>query len=163
MGREIRRVQPNWEHPKKSNGAYQPMLDEIFDESLKDWVKQYEQWKAGTHPDQKSEFYEEGNTFWDWNGGPPDPEYHRPEFTEEATWYQVYETVSEGTPVTPPFETKAELVEYLVQQGDFWDENRGNGGWSRESAEKFIENEWAPSGIMIISEEGGEFKGPRDQ
>jgi hypothetical protein len=67
----------------------------------------------------------------------------------EPTWYQVYETVSEGTPVTPPFETREELVEYLVENGDFWDQKRRAEGprggfqmpcapWSRKSAESFV-------------------------
>ena len=28
MGREIRRVPPNWDHPKNSYGSFQPMLNE---------------------------------------------------------------------------------------------------------------------------------------
>ncbi len=78
---------------------------------------------------------------------PPDPEYYRPQWGEGlATWWQVYETVSEGTPVTPPFATREELVEYLVENGDFWDQARRKRGWtitdcapwSRATAEKFV-------------------------
>ena len=74
----------------------------------------------------------------------------------EPTWWQVYETVSEGTPVTPPFATREELVEYLVENGDFWDQkNRAEGGslmpcdpWSRRNAEAFVMGSgWAPTMI----------------
>ena len=82
---------------------------------------------------------------------------------QEKTRLTMYETVSEGTPVTPPFATKEELVNYLVEHGDFWDQHRGHGGWSRENAEHFVQAEWAPSGIFIVSPEGkGEYKAPRD-
>jgi hypothetical protein len=33
---------------------------------------------------------------------------------KEATWFQAWETVTEGTPVTPPFATTDELVDYLA-------------------------------------------------
>lgn len=158
MGREIRRVPPNWEHPKKEDGHYQPMYDNDFDTRLAEWLAGYELWKKGEHPD-----YDEKFKYWDWGGSPPDPEYYHPEWEQEPTWYQMYETVSEGTPVTPTFATKEELVNYLVANGDFWDQQRGHGGWVRENAERFVEAEWAPSGIFIFSSEGKrEYKTPRD-
>ena len=61
----------------------------------------------------------------------------------------MYETVSEGTPVSPVFETKAELVEYLVRHGDYWDQSRGDGGWDRKSAEGFVDKEWVMSGMIM--------------
>ena len=78
-----------------------------------------------------------------YGGGPLKDDYVKYE-ESEAIWFQVYETVSEGTPVTPPFETKKELVDYLVEYGTFW--NRA--GYSREVAEKFVEIGWVPSGMM---------------
>ncbi len=159
MGREIRRVPPNWEHPKNEYDNYIPMHDETFDEAFTEYTEAYNAWKNKTHED-----YDESISFGDWFGG-IHPEGYRPEFKEEPTWYQVYETVSEGTPVTPPFETKEELVEYLVENGTFWDERRvrdgrqKKAGWNRESAERFVECEWAPS--LIGTSEG--IKSPGDE
>ena len=65
----------------------------------------------------------------------------------------MYETVSEGTPVTPKFATKEELVEYLVTRGTFYD-----GPWKRKVAEAFVKEEWAPS--MVIN--GGKIYEPKD-
>jgi len=149
VGREIRMVPPNWEHPKKDD-KYQPMYDKDFDKALKNWVEEYELWKQGKHPDQ------EGYPYWEYAGGPPDPEYYQHNITQDKTWVQVYETVSEGTPVTPPFATKEELIDYLVGNGTFWDSR----GWRRENAEKFVESGWAPSGIFNTAT--GEFKTARD-
>ena len=67
----------------------------------------------------------------------------------------MYETVSEGTPVTPHFAMKAELVDYLVEYGTFWDDGKG---WHREIAERFVDTGYAPS--MII--ENDVIKTPRD-
>ncbi len=49
-------------------------------------------------------------------------------------WWQVWENVSEGSPITPAFATKEELVDYLVNYGE-----QGSGEvWRREAAEKFV-------------------------
>lgn len=91
-------------------------------------------------------------------GRPPDPDYYRPWKDEDATWFQVWETVSEGTPVTPPFATKEELVDYLATKGDFWDQRRGDGPWVRTNAEAFVGSGWAPT-LMV---KDGVISAPRD-
>lgn len=164
MGREIRRVPPNWQHPKHeayrpyAKGGpiveeYKPLLNETY-ASAKD------EWERGLVESGLSE-----EEYLDDCGGPPEAEDYVPYTREQATWYQVYETVSEGTPVTPPFETKDELVKYLALKGDFWDQTRiaegrqeGPPGWGFEAAQRFVESEWAPSMIM----ENGVLKTPRD-
>lgn len=158
MGREIRRVPPNWEHPRytKENsrresdiGEYMPMMDKTYAEAVRVWKEGYAEWEAGTHASKK--FYTEDNAdtqYWEYDT-PPDRDYYRPQFTAEPTWFQVYQTVSEGTPVTPPFATREELVDYLVANGDFWDQHRGRGGYTRAQAEAFVRDEFVPS--MIVS------------
>jgi len=175
MGREIRRVPANWEHPRRKcphepwhggcreskmhNGeCYQPMRDEDFDTALKAWMDGYELWKKGEHPEQQQDWTKDF-LYWEYFGAPPHPAYYHHNWGN-AEWYQIYETVSEGTPVTPPFATKEELVDYLVEHGDFWDQYRGDGGWSRENAQKFIEAEWAISGVFNTAT--GELLAPRD-
>lgn len=168
MGREVRRVPPNWQHPKKERydypsgrtvEDYQSMHDEPFGPAMDKWYAEWKLWEAGQHPDQLSGSAEAGTTFWDWYGNPPDPEYYRPAWPEgSATWWQMYQTVSEGSPVTPPFATPEELVDYLVANGDEWDQKRGNGGWDRKNAEAFVKSGWAPSLTVI----GGVVREPRD-
>ena len=153
MGRKIRKVPPNWKHPKDNNGQYIPMVDDGFKSALDKWITQYNLWEAGKHPNQKEYPDETKCEYWEWDDGPPSPEYHRPEFKEKPTWFQVYETVSEGTPVTPTFETKAELIKYLVETG-----SECSGKWSQKAAENFGEKEWAPS--CIIS--GGKIYRPHE-
>ena len=158
MGREIRRVPPNWEHPRDNKQKYIPLYDIDFDTEIERWYEEYKLWQKWEHPDQLDR-PDRTCTFWEWDGGPPRPETHRPVFTEEPTWYQIYETVSEGTPVSPPFATKEELIDYLVKYGDYWDQNRGDGGWDRKNAEQFVGDGWAPSmwicdGVLGMSRDG---------
>ena len=166
MGREIRRVPADWEHPKVSKldrqtrsmvEDYQPLFDRSFSEEAREWMDKAIAWYKGVDPDC-AEHKATHPFYWQWAGMPPDPAYYRPEWTSEPTHYQVYETVSEGTPVTPHFATKAELIDWLVKHGDEWDQRRGHGEWSRENAKAFVEREWAPS--MILA--GGVVKMPRD-
>lgn len=158
MGREIRRVPPNWEHPKYKEikfawqkGAYHPLRDKDYDTACQEWYAE----AASFKPNEYCKWYHE------WNGNPPNEEYYRKEkwTPEEASWYQIYETVSEGTPVTPAFSSKEELIEYLVQYGDFWDQKENRGGWSRKNAENFVKDEYAPSIIVA----NGKVMMPRDQ
>jgi len=180
MGREIRMVPPNFEPPMqdckhspwaggcdyaKRNGGkcIHPHRDETFKEAAKEWKEGFAAWERGERPSyfnaELLEAYKESE-YWEDNPT-PDPEYYHPEWVEPATWFVVYETVSEGTPVTPAFATKAELVDYLVANGDYWDQQRGDGGWNRENAESFVSRGFAMSGMMNTAD--GIFRGPRDQ
>lgn len=178
MGREIRRVPANWDHPKITKfksfkrieeTGYQPIFDRPYIEAITEWIKDHAAWEAGTHADLCGEdpvSKEECAHFAEWSGNPPDVEFYRPNWKpEEMTWYQVYETVSEGTPVTPPFATQEELIDYLVANGDFWDQSRRadttNKGafhmpcdpWPRANAERFVKVGSACS--LIVSPEHG--------
>lgn len=171
MGREIRKVIPNWEHPKKDYPNYQtqrmepgyrPLYDCSYREASEEWRKGFAEWEGG---ERQAQFADDGKDyeFWDWESMPPNKEYYRPDWKpEEMTWVQIYETVSEGTPVTPPFATRAELVDYLVANGDFWDQKRGDGGWSRENAEAFVSEGYAPSLVVTRTADSVEIKMPRD-
>jgi hypothetical protein len=187
MGREIRRVPPNWEHPRRDchhepwNGGcdeakkhggkcYQPLYDSDAETAWKEWLEEFTAWCNGglaecikDNPGYVYSLDEPYRTFCEWHGEPPDPKYyHRPFAEGEATWFQVYQTVSEGSPVTPPFSTKEELVDYLVANGDEWDQSRGKGGWSREAAERFVGMGWAPSMMVERTATSVTIKEPRD-
>lgn len=54
--------------------------------------------------------------------------------------WQLWETVSEGSPISPVFKTADELVDWMVQHSHF----------SREAAEHFVHGPgWAPSGVDL--------------
>jgi len=165
MGREVRRVPPNWSHPEteRSNGqtGKQPMFDKTYASARAEWLEGLRKWEAGEDPDREQFKNDDGSyqDYWEWTGNPPDRVYYRPWRDEEATWFQLWETVSEGTPITPPFTTREELAAYLAEKGDEWDQKRagdpraaalfgiklGKPGWGRARAEAFVKAGWAPS------------------
>ena len=127
MSREIRRVSLDWEHPRNSRG-FVPLFD--------GWAEAMESF--GKDPK-------------DWDGEAPNPEKYMPDFGERATAYQVYESVSEGTPISPVFATKDALLDWLMNDGS----GLGIGGrrmpLTRTQAESFAESGSAPSMIYSAS------------
>lgn len=167
MGREIRKVIPNWEHPKEEkynsfkgryDEGFKPLYNRPYRKSINEWITEHQLWEKGEHPDQQDKDLEGYINYADYAGNPPDVESYRPDWREEEmTWFQVYETVSEGTPVTPPFATREELVAYLVENGDFWDQERRSKGdsimpcdpWPLETAQRFVFGSgYAPSLVV---------------
>lgn len=167
MGREIRRVPANWDHPitERPNGrvGFQPMFDETFAQASEEWLVEFDRIRSGGARDYEIECYPNGVVEWASENCPPDKNYYRPWDDKDAVWYQLWETVSEGTPVSPPFATEDELIDYLAENGDFWDQKRckepgwgtlwggepGISAWGRERAEKFVRGPgWAPSFVV---------------
>jgi hypothetical protein len=147
MGREIRRVPSDWQHPPAQKYVpskdpfgeskwveadyYQPLYDKDYETVAEKWISEFDQWRAGTHPDQSDDC----RYFWEYDTPPDEEHYRERKWTaEEATHYQIYETVTEGTPVSPVFASLDELVEWCVAQG-----------YSRHAAENFAKQRWVPS------------------
>ena len=167
MGREIRRVPPHWDHPKQEgrhDGRLQPMHDQTFADAAREWKEGLADWEAGKRPS----YISADSEYWDYAGNPPDRQYYRPWKDEDATWFQLWETVSEGTPTSPPFETAQELADYLAKHGDFWDQDRarrpsdcalfgmkfGQPGWGQERADAFVKAGWVPSMAVMRPDDG---------
>lgn len=150
MGREIRKVPPNWKHEQRNRyGHFQPMFDKTFEQACAEWDAAEAVWIEGSS-EEAQKFKSKYPCYADWNGErPDDPSYYRPWKDEEATWFQVWETVSEGSPVTPAFATKEELIEYLVTNGDDYQGKQWAKPWSRKAAEQFVQSEWSPSAAII--------------
>ena len=87
MGRECRRVAPDWKHPK-TDGRYVPLHGRDI---LEFWDEE----------DGDPQF-EESELMPDWT-------------SEQATHYQMYEDTTEGTPISPVFATPEELATWLVE------------------------------------------------
>lgn len=129
MGREIRRVPPDWEHPKDAGGHYEPLHDETFVDAAQEWLTGYDAWQ--TEPQSDCPFEE-------WKGPAPNPEDYRPEWSREPSCYQIYETVTEGTPVSPVFVSLNEMDTWLIEQG-----------FSRKAVSAFIKTGYAPSMVFV--------------
>jgi hypothetical protein len=150
MGREIRKVPADWQHPRWTEddalrpsliGKFRPLFDEDYETAAEGWIVSFKLWCEGEHPDQDPDT----KYYWEQDSPPNKESYRDRKWTqEEATHFVVYETVSEGTPVTPAFATAESLIEHLATKGCDWD----SGPWDRGSAERFVKDGWAPSGIM---------------
>lgn len=149
MGREIRRVPKQWEHPRDHRG-FIPLHDGDYETAIAEWIDNHLRWLRGEHEDQKDpETKAEYRYYAEWNGDPPNVKEHRPKWETEPTGWCLYENVSEGTPVSPVFDTPEELIEYLVANGDFWDQQNGEGRkYSRKAAENLVRSGYAPSLII---------------
>jgi hypothetical protein len=89
-------------------------------EEIDQWHKEKKLWETGNHPDQiKRTGFKPGEqgycSFEEWHGLPPDPTMHMPYWPkEECTHYQMYETTSEGTPISPVCKSPEELAKWLT-------------------------------------------------
>lgn len=161
MSREIRRVPPRWEHPRFTSehpdvkrypyllGRYVSKHARTYEEALSDEASD----RAEYDPKEFN-----GASYEEFYGSEKkNPENYMPAVDEATAWYQVYETVSEGSPVTPPFETTDELINWLVNRGTNYGtpyEER----YSIKGAESLVQDGWVPSGALI----DGSFKSGSD-
>ncbi len=152
MGREIRRVPPTWEHPKAMRDNvrgermdYVPLYDHSFTDALEEWLHDFAAWVAGGMEERLADSYaadaataarwraEPARACAEWEGELPRTETCRPHWAPEtATAYQVYETVSEGTPASPVLQTREALRAWLMEDHTDWPgiigwENPGTG------------------------------------
>ena len=160
MGREVRRVSPNWEHPKDERGAYVPLFDGASDAAqtaIARWQEGKEQWEAGyresfdTPKVWQPLVPAEGKYTWEaWAGECPDPADYMPDFGDKATHFQMYETCTEGTPISPVVATPEVLARWLADNGA-----SAFGGMtaSYEQWLAMIGRGWAPS-AMVSAETG---------
>lgn len=133
MGREVRRVPANWQHPKDElTGRYKPLYPREFYEA------------------RAQEFMEKVNAEGlqaaiDWCGQPPNAEDYMPNWPDsERTHLMMYEDTSEGTPISPAFATPEELARWLADTGAsaFGGQTASYEGWLRVA-----QDGWAPSAV----------------
>jgi len=117
MGREVRRVPLDWHHPVYRYGtredAHMPLHEGINFEG-----------KPAYEVDLAAFFAKPEE--WTYR---PTPYYYMPVWTEEqAPGWQMYENVSEGTPISPVFPTPEALATWLAEQ-----KSDGHGWFTRNS------------------------------
>lgn len=122
MGRGVRRVPANWQHPKdEMTGRYKPLYPgERYEARAQKFME-----KATTEGLQAA---------IDWCGQAPDINDYMPNWPEsERTHFMMYEDTSEGTPISPAFATPEELARWLADTGAsaFGSETASYEGWLR--------------------------------
>jgi hypothetical protein len=120
MGREVRRVPANWEHPKNAQGHYIPLFGRSFVEDHSEWMTTKANWIKGLRSDFEGGWTprigdELTMSLEDWNGKEPVESDYMPDWPEsERTHFQMYEDTTEGTPISPVMATPEELAHWLA-------------------------------------------------
>ena len=134
MGREVRMVHKDWSHPKTEKGNYKPLhrgyksdAAEFLEMANKDGLQEAVDYM-----------------------GCPDKEDYMPDWDEaEKTHLIMYEDTTEGTPISPAFETPEELAKWLADNG------ASSFGSSTATYEQWLpvcKRGWAPS--LVFSSKG---------
>ena len=130
MGREVRRVTKNWEHPKDENGNYKP-LHEGYAADAEEFLEMVE-----------SDGLQEAVDYM----GCPDKDDYMPDWSEEEkTHLMMYEDTTEGTPISPAFETPEALAKWLAESG------ASSFGTSTATYDQWLpicKGGWAPSVVL---------------
>ena len=170
MGREIRMVPPGWEHPKDAKGKYIPLLKGSFAKADADWNEGHAAWQRGEIENYsadgpkwkpKCDSALECSSYTEWSSARPSPDDYMPTFPEgTATMLMMYEDTSEGTPISPAFDTPERLAHCLA------DNNASAFGDMTATYEQWLATckaGWAPSMVMQGStmQSGVEFAGSR--
>lgn len=169
MGREVRRVRKDWVHPRDSRGNPIPLHNQSFSEALAEWEESRDRWDRGfvrTWSDDEPwrTRRDDDGDFNGWYGSRPVPEEYMPDWPEEErTHLQLYENVSEGTPISPPMPDEESLAHWLADNGA--NANAGETA-SYESWLAMIRQGWSVSmvglpGGKLVS--GVEFAGMRSK
>jgi hypothetical protein len=120
MGRDVRKVHPQWIHPVNGQGHPLALLEGYADD-LANWLQDKAGWEKGYTYDYRRSMWvpltenERNAQFDDYFGEMPDKANYMPEWPEsERTHLQMYETCSEGTPISPVMPDAESLARWLV-------------------------------------------------
>lgn len=146
MGREVRMVPADWQHPKV-NGRYAPLLKDGPDR----WDEKRAKWYAGLVDDcrggwvPKSDYHT--GTYEEWAGERPSPDDCMPEWpADQRTHLMMYENTSEGTPISPAFAKAEDLARWLA------DNDASSFGSMTATYEQWlstINRGWAVTAVMV--------------
>lgn len=146
MGREVRMVPPDWQHPEE-DGDYKPLFDGAdFARRLAEWEEGAAKWASGEFPDYADD-EDRKLSYEEWDGEEPQQCDYMPQWpAEQRTHYMMYETTSEGTPISPAFATPEELARWLADTGAsaFGSSTASYEGWLRVA-----KGGYAPSAVSI--------------
>jgi hypothetical protein len=124
MGREVRKVPADWNHPRNAAGHLIPLYGESFAARLAQWDEGKEKWEEGLRRDfrernvWKPRDRDEDCSYEKWDGPRPEAQDYMPDWKpDECTHFQMYETCTEGTPISPVKETPEELARWLAANG----------------------------------------------
>src|SRR5690606_21684836 len=128
------------------DGHAVPLLDCSFAAATEEWDQENASWSKGEHAEQVACPEWAGAAFEEWHGTRPDSSCYMPDWpSSERTHYQMYETISEGTPISTVKESPEALARWLA------DNHANAGAGSTASYEAWLRvcrGGWAPTGVI---------------
>lgn len=125
MGRELRMVPADWQHPEDAEGNYTPLKAGSYAVAAARWDEGAAKWADGLR-----ESWDEPRRWvpiepdcthysWaEWTNPRPLAAAYMPNWSDdERTHYMMYEDTSEGTPISPAFASGEELARWLTDTG----------------------------------------------
>lgn len=161
MSREVRMVPPGWQHPTEWGKdwrtgnpklRFRPLFEGPYAECVEEWDREAAQWAKGLVTDHKGGWVPKDDKYADmpfdeWYGSRPRAEDYMPAFESgSATHLMMYETTSEGTPISPSFSTPEELARWLAENNA---SAFGGEGATYEQWLRVCKGGYAPSAVRI--------------
>jgi hypothetical protein len=158
MGREVRKVPADWVHPQEwVHGQYtfKPLFEGDLVALQAEWDAGNDKWKDGFVSDWHGGWVPKpltlkSGTYAEYDGDRPKAKDYMPQWSEaEKTHFMMYETCTEGTPISPSFATLEELARWLTDnEASAWgDQGASYEGWLRTA-----KGGYAPS--MVLDSDG---------
>jgi hypothetical protein len=165
MGREVRRVPADWQHPKEWTGGlrgpeerYKPLFPgEDYQSRVDEWDEECAKWKAGWRPDYCTDPESRAMTYEQYDGQRPHRDDYMPNWPEvERTHLMMYENTSEGTPISPAFATPEELARWLADNNAsaFGRDTASYEGWLRVARGGYACSAVITNGQMLSGVDG---------
>jgi hypothetical protein len=134
MGREVRRVPADWQHPMdERTGQHKALWPSSYKDAAAAFMKKANAEGLQAAIDVFGQAPDEGDYMPDWPG-------------DERTHLMMYENTSEGTPISPAFETPEELARWLADNGA---SSFGSYTATYEQWLGVARGGWAPSMVVI--------------
>lgn len=122
MSRAARRVPPDWAHPTDAHGKYIPLRDGAsYERCARQWDEEAAKWQEGRCRSYDANEWTaidprlRGKTYAECAGERPDAREYMPRWSaSECTHWQMYEEVTEGTPISPVCGSPEKLARWLA-------------------------------------------------
>jgi hypothetical protein len=131
MGREVRMVPADWQHPKAWNAIrseehhiplYEGGFGGGYEAQAAEWDEGWRKWQRGLcrqyddgEPWGPIDLEYRSMRYTDYAGQRPSPDDFMPDWpADQRTHFMMYEDTSEGTPISPAFATAEELAQWLA-------------------------------------------------
>lgn len=132
MSREVRKVPASWDHPREQGRtSFCPLFDgSTYEQKATAWDEGASKWASGEF-DEYAEESDKALPYENWAGPRPNPADYMPIWPEsKRTHFMMYETTTEGTPISPAFESLEDLARWLAENATAYaNETAGYDAW----------------------------------